>query len=132
MAKLAPSGTKSTAVRGVSATKVFTSFLLEVSYRMILLSRPMVTNSSSLTGEKQRPEAGALCVLSKLWYAFWLFTSQRVTTPLSETLPKRDFLNNEYLMCRTGCLLPWPKGVLEVFVVTLCKIISPLRDPEAM
>lgn len=70
---------------------------------MILLSRPMVTNSSSLTGEKQMPEAGALCVLSKLWYELWLLTSHRVTTPLSETLPRRDFLNREYFTCRTGC-----------------------------
>lgn len=49
------------------------------------------------------PEAGALCVLSKLWYGLWLFTSQRVTIPLSETLPSSDFLNKEYFRCRTDC-----------------------------
>ena len=69
---------------------------------MIFLSRPTVTNSRSLVGEKARPEAGALWAPSKTCNSFWVLESHSTTVPLSDTLPNKERFTTEYFRSWMG------------------------------
>lgn len=69
---------------------------------MIFLSRPTLTTSSSLAGEKAKPVLGALWALSNTWISLWVLVSHRTTVPLSDTVPSRERFSADNLRSWMG------------------------------